>query len=415
VRSIQKGKSHVRKMILTGLAALCTVAVVCIATAPSALAKAHSAKLAKVTVHDPVVYDSIIDPNPGNVPSLSFEAHGVLEVGNQVSLGGTARVLNNVVVQMSSWACESGSWTGTPSPCASTPGDTFSVPITLNLYNVGPANSYGPSTVGSLIATATQTFNIPYRPSADPVNCPATPTKWYDAGLATCFNGFFNNIDFNFGHAVLPDHVIYGITYNTNTSGFSPTGIPGPADSLNVAMSTEPVSPSVGSDDYPGTVYMAVHDGGYESNYCDGGAAGIGVFRVDEPTGYPANNGTNSGCWGSGTPAAPWSIPAVQLNTLNSPSPSFSSSNTVSVVAGVPGFSFTVTTTGAPTPSVQKIGGKIPKGLSLTSNPLLGTATLAGTALTTDHNGTYTIILRARNGKNSVAKQHLLVTVTGGH
>jgi len=41
-----------------------------------------------------------------------------------------------------------------------TPGATFSQAITLNLYNVGSGGS-----VGSQIATKTQTFNIPYRPS----------------------------------------------------------------------------------------------------------------------------------------------------------------------------------------------------------------------------------------------------------
>jgi len=398
-----------RRMILVGVAALCSVALVSIVSSTPAQARPHRA-----AVTDPVVYDSIIDPNPGNVPSVSFEATGTQEFGNQISLAGPARLLNSVVVQMSSWACESGSWTGTPSPCATTPGDTFSVPITLNIYNVGPANSYGPSTTGSLIASATQTFAIPYRPSADPVNCPATPTKWYDAGLATCFNGYFTDIEFTFGHPVLPSHVIYGITFNTNTSGFAPTGNPGPADSLNVALSTEPVSPSVGADDYPGTVYASNHGGGYQSNMCDGGAAGLDVFRIDEPATYPASDGTNSGCWSITPPNGPWYIPAVQFNALSSPSPAISSSNTASVVAGV-SFSFTVTTTGSPTPTVQKIGGKIPKGLTMVSNPLLGTATISGTALTTDHNGTYTVILRARNGKNSVAKQHLLLTVTGGH
>ena len=65
---------------------------------------------------------------------------------------------------MSSFGCESGTWNG--SDCVTTPGATFSHPITLNIYNVGPSNS-----VGSLLGTRTQTFNIPFRPSADDTNC----------------------------------------------------------------------------------------------------------------------------------------------------------------------------------------------------------------------------------------------------
>ena len=61
---------------------------------------------------------------------------------------------------MSSWGCESGNWFG--GNCASTPGDTFQEPITLNIYNVGAGNS-----VGSLITSETQTFDVPYRPSAN--------------------------------------------------------------------------------------------------------------------------------------------------------------------------------------------------------------------------------------------------------
>jgi hypothetical protein len=382
------------------------------ATSPSALAKAHAAKVPKGKVVDPVVYDSIIDPNPGNVPSQSFEANGVAEFGNEINLSGTARVLDNVVVQMSSWACQSGSWTGSPSACSSTSGATFSLPITFNVYNVGPASSYGPSTVGNLIATATQTFAIPYRPSADPVDCPSTPTEWYDAGLGTCFNGYFNNIEFNFGHVVLPGQVIYGITFNTNTAGWHPLGVSGPWDSLNVALSKEPSAPSVGSDAYPGTVYWAIATPGYYSNYCDSGAAGVNVFRIDEPANYPTGNGTTSGCWSAnGNHTSPWYIPAVQFNAVNNPSPTITSPDVAMVTAGQ-SFSFTVTTTGVPSPTVSKAGGRLPKGLVLTRG--IGTATISGMAPKTDVNKVYTVVVQAKTRKFSVARQRLMLTLTGG-
>src|SRR5579863_4725380 len=124
------------RRILVLVAGLCTIALVGIATAPSVAARTHHG----VAV-DPTVYDSTISPNPGNVPSQSFEATGTVELGNQIALSGSARVLDTVAVQMSSWACQSGSWTGSPNACATTPGATFAVPITFNVFGVGPASS----------------------------------------------------------------------------------------------------------------------------------------------------------------------------------------------------------------------------------------------------------------------------------
>jgi hypothetical protein len=404
------------RKLLIGAATLPAIALLCVVTAPQAIAKAHKASAGVHVRHhtanaDPVIYDSIIDPNPGNVPSVSFEATGTQELGNQVALSGSARVLDAVTVQMSSWACQSGGWNGTPSACSTTPGATFAVPITFNIYGVGPASAHGPSTAGSLLATDTQTFTIPYRPSADPTDCPSTPTEWYDAGLAKCFNGYFTDIRFDFGHVTLPDNVIYGITYNTNTSGFQPIGTSGPYDSLNVALSQEPSSPSAGTDTYQGTVYTAIHDGGYQTNYCDAGAAGISVFRIDEPANYPTGNGTTSGCWSVSGNTAPWYIPAVQFSALNSPSPTITSLDHASVVAGQP-FSFTITTTGVPAPTIKKVAGRLPKGLVL--NKGTGTATITGTASTRDRNGTYRIVVQAINAKRSRAQQRLMLTLSGG-
>jgi hypothetical protein len=416
-----------------GVVALSVLGLMVAATSPIASARAHvvsdgagqkihNVKHHRVSNHDPVIYDSTVNPNPGNLPSEGFEATATAQFGNQISFGGTARTLQDVVVQMSSWGCQSGTWTGAPSACVTTPGATFSEPITLNIYNVGPATANGPSSVGSLIASDTQTFNIPYRPSADAINCPSTPTKWYDAGLASCFNGFLNNIQFTFGHVNLPTNVIYGIAYNTSDWGAAPYGY-GPAchsssagcgyDSLNVGLSQQPSAPSVGSNTYPGTVYQNIVNSGYANNYCDAGAAGINVFRIDEPAGFPANNGTNDNCWSVNYPTvgAPWYVPAVQFNALVSPSPTITSSATASVVAGTP-FSFTVTTTGVPTPQVTKLSGKLPVGLVF--HPGLGTATITGTVPTTAHNKTYTIAVQAKNGRRSVARQHLALTLTGG-
>ena len=403
---------------------------------PSALAATHPAVHAAGAA--PTIYDSTVQPNPGNLPSQSYEASAMAEFGNQVTFGGTARVLDTVVVQMSSWGCQSGNWsTYNTAPCVTAPGATFPEAITLNIYNVGPATSHGPSSAGSIVASETHTFNVPYRPSADTnyaTDCAAEAAAksepvsnfagtWYDAQLNKCFNGYITPIEFTFGHVVLPNSVVYGIAYNTSDFGYSPQGDATAChssaggcgyDSLNVALSQEPTAPSVGSDAYPGTVYENVDNASYQSNYCDGGAAGINAFRIDEPANWPVSDGTTSGCWSAGTPGtSPWYIPAVQFNAVSTVSPTITSASSAAVVAGTP-FSFTVTTTGVPIPGLTITSRRsLPAGLSFQDNHD-GTATISGNALTHDRNKTYIVIVRARNGNNSLARQRLMLVLTGG-
>lgn len=258
--------------------------------------------------HSQAIYDSTVRPLPGNLVSLAFQAQQVSEFGNQIAFGGTARNLKNVVVTMSSWGCQSGNWN--LGNCVTTPGSTFSEPITLNLYNVGPLGA-----VGSLIATTTKVFNIPYRPSAAGATlCPTTPEKWFSAKDNTCNNGVAVNISFKFSTQVhLPDSLIFGVAFNTSGYGATPYGYSTtcaqtPAgcgyDSLNVALATVNPQPAVGSDPLQGTTYGNSITPLY---YCDKGLAGVGTFRLDSST---------SACWGvSGDfTTAPWYVPAVRFN-----------------------------------------------------------------------------------------------------
>ena len=287
------------RRILIGVSALSMLTLLGVATAPSAIAKTHSVRAVhgkKVTPHDPIIYDSIVNPSPGNLYSWAFQATQTSEFGNQITLGGASRVLNNVVVQMSSWGCQTGSGTS----CVTTAGATFTEPITLNIYNVGPANA-----VGSLIATDTQTFAIPYRPSADPhyvTDCAPDVTQyggnigdyagtWYDPTVSPvtdlplgCFNGLLANIQFDFGHVTLPNRIIYGIAYNTSGYGSHPYGYSTACsassagcgyDSLNVGLSNEPGSPTIGSDPNLGTAYLNTITKDW---YCDDGAGEPGRF-----------------------------------------------------------------------------------------------------------------------------------------
>jgi Putative Ig domain len=252
-------------------------------------------------------------------------------------------------------------------------------------------------------------------------------TGWYDPVTNRCVHGYFTNITFNFGHVVVPNKVIYGIAYNTTDYGYHPYG-PSACnattagcgyDSLNVGYSTEPFEPSVGGDPNPGTAYLY---GTYAPFYCDDGV--VGTFRID---GRPDTNN----CWNGGgsntgysyygienggpVPAnqvSPYVVPSVQFHAVNSPSPSFTSLSTASVVAGT-SFSFLITTTGVPTPALSMLGRKLPKGLSFVNNGD-GTATISGTALTRNLDRNYSVVVKARNARNSSAKQRLTLTLTGG-
>jgi hypothetical protein len=223
-----------------------------------------------------VVYNNLPKPLPGNVQSIGFEAESAAELGGQIE--ATGPVTNPIVtVGMSSWACQSGG--ATDDTCVSSAGSSFSVPITLNVYSVGPGGS-----VGTKLVTVTQTFAAPYRPSADP-RC-AGNGGWFRKG--DCFHGKLFKIKFtklgnNKSPVTLPANTIVSVAFNTFAHGYQPTGVEGPYDSLNVAL-TEPlnegeeVAPTVGSDPAPADTYFNSTFGGF---YCDGGAGGTGTFRLD--------------------------------------------------------------------------------------------------------------------------------------
>jgi len=124
---------------------------------------------------------------------------------------------------MSSWGCQSGHWY--TFDCSTTPGTTFSEPITLNVYHPPTTTTYPKP--GGLIESVTRTFSIPYRPSANNTHCTgANLGKWYDSSSGTCFNGLAVNITFHLHrHVALPGSVVFGIAYNTSNFGYHPYGV----------------------------------------------------------------------------------------------------------------------------------------------------------------------------------------------
>ena len=122
----------------------------------------------------------------------------------------------------------------------------------------------------------------------------------------------------------------------------------------------------------------------------------------------------------SGTPAAstggsyPLTITASNGNSPNASQsftltvnqvPSITSASSTTFSDGTPG-SFTVTTTGFPTPALSETGA-LPSGVTFVNNDD-GTATLAGTPAA---GGTYPLSITASNGVSPNASQSFTLTV----
>jgi hypothetical protein len=278
---------------------------------------------AATTTSSNVLYNSLV-PSPGNLPSVGFEATQAAQFGNEITLTKSAKVAT-VVVTMDSWGCQSGSWTD--DTCSTHAGSTFSEPITLNIFQAPASNpttqpdTSGSGVPGALIVSVTKTFAIPYRPSANNTKCIGDESgNWFDSKNGECFPGLATNITFSLTSlkVTLPKTFVYGIAYNTSDYGAAPYGDATAChstsegcgyDSLNIGLSQDPDNVNKGSNPYPGYVWWNTTT---PSNYCDGGAAGTGTFRIDSPS-TPA-------CWGvypHGSPptygVAPWYMPAVEF------------------------------------------------------------------------------------------------------
>jgi hypothetical protein len=219
------------------------------------------------------VYDNIPHPLPGNMVSQAFEATSTSEVGGQVELAGSKRNNPTVTVVLSSWACQNLKG---GSACSTSPGATFEWPITLNLYAVGAENQ-----PGTLLATQTNTYAIPFRPSANK-KCTMTGEGVVGWGKE-CFSGKTHRVKFQFPGVTLPTKTIIGVAYNTSDYGYAPTHGPDfGQNSLNVAA-REPAEtgPSVGAYPLPADAYL---NSSWSGAYCNGGE-GTGTFRLD------------AGCW----------------------------------------------------------------------------------------------------------------------
>jgi hypothetical protein len=212
------------------------------------------------------VYDNVPSALPGNFASVGFAATSTTQFGGEVELAGTPHPKSMVAVQvvMSDWACESGSWS--TDNCASPRRKSFKEPVTVSLYEVG--------NLTTPIATKTKNVKVPYRPSAEPVNCTGEfAGTWYDETSKECFNGYAFPFTAKMKVRGLPSKLIVTVSYPTTTV---------PSQSLNVAVSEPSENTlSLGSDP---TQELFV-DSTNSEMYC-AGATDVGTF-----------GGTQGNCW----------------------------------------------------------------------------------------------------------------------
>jgi hypothetical protein len=273
-------------------AALCRLSVA-LALVPLIIIVGTAAISSAQTV---IVYNSIPSPIPPNVASEGPEAYAFSELGDGMALAGpSGRTLQKVTVVMSSWACTSGNWyTAT---CVTTPGATYTLPITLNVYSVVTgASLQGASpapAVGSLLATVTEKFALPYRPSTNTVNC--SGGAWYDSKTQTCWNGFAAPITFDLSslRVALPSQIIVGVEFNSSDYGPTPIGDSTPCHATTAGCFYDSLNVSTDSN---GGFYQAIGsvlnvDGIFvdytsPANSCNGSATPL-VFGLD----------ASPGCW----------------------------------------------------------------------------------------------------------------------
>ena len=170
---------------------------------------------------------------------------------------------------MSSWACETGSWT--EGNCkTSKPKKGFKVPVTVRIYAADEL-SEGP------VAEKTSTVKMYYRPSESPTHCGTG--KWYDEASKACFHGYAFPVSVKVSKLKrMPKKAIVTFSYPHAS---------GPATSLNVATS-EPSEGtlSVGSD--PVEEWFA--NSSWSEMYCPG-AKDVGTLGPEEGVGCQQEEG----------------------------------------------------------------------------------------------------------------------------
>jgi hypothetical protein len=199
-----------------------------------------------------VVYDSTAaNGSPTNQVSYGPAAYSFNSIGDKIGFApGANRSLNSATVTLSSWACQQGSWSG--KDCVTQTGATFPQEVTLKIYDAAHLSD-------SPIAQSTQTFNVPYRPSASPKCTGDNLGKWYTPAK-DCKNGLASDVTFSFSHVTLPSQVVYAISYPMSSEA---------SNSLNVAVTDQnpTIGTSIDNDLWIDGMQNPEFDGGYAASH----------------------------------------------------------------------------------------------------------------------------------------------------
>ena len=166
------------------------------------------------------VYNSIID---GSAYQNSF-AYGAStdasDFGNEITLANGGGLLTDVTVAMANW----NPWS-----------ESVPIPITLTIYDASSGGLPG-AEIGS------DTVNL---------TPPGTSSGAEGGANLAGIDNFNVTFDFTSKYLTLPSDVVYGIAYDDTVVD----------QNLNVNLSYEP--PSVGSDTYPGYLFVSQFGAGY--------------------------------------------------------------------------------------------------------------------------------------------------------
>jgi hypothetical protein len=241
-----------------------------------------------------VVYSNIPATFPDSFASEAYEATQKSEIGGAVHLAAGSRTNPLVSVALDSYACENAA----NNTCTTTPGAVFSTPVTLNIYSVNADGSVGPQ-----ITTLTNTFQIPYRPSADPA-CTGGQAGDYVGKDTNCHANIAYKATFDLGgsHVTLPDKIIVGVALNTTDYGYQPTHDTTALgyDSLNFGLVDNATPPSVGTQPFPTSLYFTDATNTEDAN------STLNVFSQDKD---------DSGNFATGTTANSYYQPAISVST----------------------------------------------------------------------------------------------------
>ncbi|YCM42642.1 MBG domain-containing protein [Verrucomicrobiaceae bacterium 227] len=162
------------------------------------------------------------------IPQPSYVSYGIGSTtnkafGDEVNLGGSNRILESLDFAMVTFA-KAADW---PLEALANP-EGYLHPLTAIVYKVEGETL-------TLVDQKTQEVLIPWRPAT------------VDDGGEFPFDGLGFNVRFDFNERVpLTGKILVMIAYNTELSGFQPIGLPGPYNTLNVALGDS--APLVGTD-----------------------------------------------------------------------------------------------------------------------------------------------------------------------